>query len=96
MSLYELLSAEAAAQPAGAHGLIALDWLNGNRSVLVDHHLSGAIVGLTLATRPPDIYRALVEATAFGTRVIIDAFSRGRRAASPSSWWPAACSRTRS
>ncbi|HEX9541120.1 MAG TPA: FGGY-family carbohydrate kinase, partial [Streptosporangiaceae bacterium] len=47
---------------------------NGNRSVLVDHHLSGAVLGLTLATRAPDIYRALVESTAFGTRVIIDAF----------------------
>ena len=43
--------------------------------MLVDHHLSGVIVGLTLATRPPDIYRALVEATAFGTRVIIDTFA---------------------
>jgi L-ribulokinase len=74
ITLHELLSAEAAAQPAGGHGLIALDWLNGNRSVLVDHHLSGAIVGLTLATRPPEIYRALLEATAFGTRVIIEAF----------------------
>ncbi len=74
VTLHELLSAEAAAQPAGAHGLIALDWLSGNRSVLVDHHLSGAIVGLTLASRAPDIYRALLEATAFGTRVIIDAF----------------------
>jgi L-ribulokinase len=74
VSVHEVLSVEAAAQPAGAHGLIALDWLSGNRSVLVDHHLSGAIVGLTLATRAPDIYRALVESTAFGTRVIIDAF----------------------
>ena len=74
VSVHELLSAEAAAQPAGAHGLIALDWLNGNRSVLVDHALSGAIIGLTLATRAPDIYRALVESTAFGTRVIIDSF----------------------
>ena len=64
-----------APQPAGAHGLIALDWLNGNRSVLVDHHLSGVIVGLTLATRAPEIYRALLESTAFGTRVIIDAFA---------------------
>ncbi len=73
-SVHDLLSAEAIAQPAGAHGLIALDWLNGNRSVLVDHHLSGVIAGLTLATRPPDIYRALIEATAFGTRLIIDAF----------------------
>jgi L-ribulokinase len=75
VSLFDLLSADAARQPAGAHGLIALDWLNGNRSVLVDHHLSGAIAGLTLATRPPDIYRALVESTAFGTRVIIDTFA---------------------
>jgi L-ribulokinase len=74
ISVHDLLSAEAAAQPAGAHGLVALDWLNGNRSVLVDHHLSGVIAGLTLATRAPDIYRALVESTAFGTRVIIDAF----------------------
>jgi L-ribulokinase len=74
ITVHQLLSEEAAAQPAGAHGLIALDWLSGNRSVLVDHHLSGAIVGLTLASRAPDIYRALLEATAFGTRVIIDAF----------------------
>jgi L-ribulokinase len=75
ISVHQLLSDEAMAQPAGAHGLIALDWQSGNRSVLVDHHLSGMIAGLTLATRPPDIYRALVEATAFGTRVIIDAFT---------------------
>jgi L-ribulokinase len=74
ISLFDLLSEEAASKPAGAHGLIALDWLNGNRSVLVDHHLSGAVLGLTLATRAPDVYRALVESTAFGTRVIIDAF----------------------
>jgi L-ribulokinase len=75
VSVHELLSAEAIEQPAGAHGLVALDWLNGNRSVLVDHHLSGVIAGLTLATRPHEIYRALIEATAFGTRAIIDAFS---------------------
>jgi L-ribulokinase len=74
ISLFDLLSEEAARQPAGAHGLIALDWLNGNRSVLVDAHLSGAVLGLTLATRAPDIYRALVESTAFGARVITDAF----------------------
>jgi L-ribulokinase len=76
VSVHDLLSAEAATQPAGAHGLIALDWLNGNRSVLVDHHLSGVVAGLTLATRAPDIYRALIESTAFGTRVIIDAFEK--------------------
>ncbi len=74
LTVHELLSERAAGQPPGASGLIALDWLNGNRSVLVDHRLSGAIVGLTLATRAPDIYRSLVEATAFGTRVIVDAF----------------------
>jgi L-ribulokinase len=74
ISVHDVLSAEAAKQPAGAHGLIALDWLNGNRSVLVDHHLSGVLAGMTLATRAPDIYRAFVESTAFGTRVIIDAF----------------------
>jgi L-ribulokinase len=74
MSVHDLLSEQAAAQPVGAHGLVALDWHNGNRSVLVDHHLSGVVAGLTLATRAPDIYRALIESTAFGTRVIIDAF----------------------
>jgi L-ribulokinase len=74
LSVHDLLTEHAAAQPAGAHGLVALDWLSGNRSVLVDHYLSGAIVGLTLATRPPDIYRALMEATAFGARVIIESF----------------------
>src|SRR5215472_8543334 len=74
VSVQQLLDEKAMADPVGAHGLIALDWLSGNRSVLVDHALSGAIVGLTLATRAPDIYRALVESTAFGTRVIIDGF----------------------
>ena len=74
ISVHDLLTEEAAAQPAGAHGLVALDWFGGNRSVLVDHHLSGAIVGLTLATRPAEIYRALLESTAFGTRVIVESF----------------------
>jgi L-ribulokinase len=74
ISIHELLTEQAAAQPVGAHGLVALDWHSGNRSVLVDHHLSGVIAGLTLATRPHEVYRALLEATAFGTRVIIGAF----------------------
>ncbi|HZU56358.1 MAG TPA: ribulokinase [Actinocrinis sp.] len=74
ISVHELLTEQAAAQPVGAHGLVALDWHSGNRSVLVDHHLSGVIVGLTLSTKPHEVYRALLEATAFGTRVIIDAF----------------------
>jgi L-ribulokinase len=74
VSLPQLLDETAAAQPPGAHGLIALDWENGNRSVLVDAGLSGVIVGLTLATTAPEIYRALLEATAFGTRLIIETF----------------------
>ncbi|MCZ4119673.1 ribulokinase [Streptomyces sp. H39-S7] len=74
ISVHELLSRLAADQPVGGHGLVALDWWNGNRSVLVDHRLSGVLVGATLSTRPPEIYRALLESTAFGTRVIVEAF----------------------
>jgi L-ribulokinase len=75
LDVHAHISELAAAQEVGAHGLIALDWSNGNRSVLVDHELSGLIVGLTLATRAEDVYRALIEATAFGTRVILDALA---------------------
>ncbi|MDK9495197.1 ribulokinase [Streptomyces katrae] len=75
--LHTLLTRKAAGQPVGGHGLVALDWLGGNRSVLVDHRLSGVIAGLTLATRPEDVYRALLEATAFGTRVIVEALETG-------------------
>jgi L-ribulokinase len=74
ISVHDLLTEQAAALPVGAHGLVALDWLGGNRSVLVDHRLSGVIAGLTLATQPHEIYRALLESTAFGTRIIIEAF----------------------
>jgi L-ribulokinase len=77
LDLHAHLSELAARQAAGEHGLVALDWNNGNRSVLVDHELSGLIVGLTLATRAEDIYRALIEATAFGTRKIVEAFTDG-------------------
>jgi L-ribulokinase len=75
LDVHEYLSELAGAQEVGAHGLVALDWNNGNRSVLVDHELSGLIVGLTLATRAEDLYRALVEATAFGTRTILETFA---------------------
>jgi L-ribulokinase len=71
---HEHLTDLARNQHIGEHGLLALDWHSGNRSVLVDHELSGVIVGQTLATRPEDMYRALMEATAFGTRTIIDSF----------------------
>jgi L-ribulokinase len=74
VDLHEYLTQQAARQQVGAHGLVALDWLSGNRSVLVDHELSGLVVGLTLSTRPEDIYRALLESTAFGTRKIIESF----------------------
>ncbi|MEN3307546.1 MAG: L-ribulokinase [Micromonosporaceae bacterium] len=74
LGIHEYLAELAAAQPVGGHGLVALDWHNGNRSVLVDHDLSGVVIGQTLATRPEETYRALLEATAFGTRTIIDAF----------------------
>ena len=71
---HEELTAEAARLRPGETGLLALDWWNGNRSVLVDADLRGLLVGMTLATRPADIYRALIEGTAFGTRVIVEAF----------------------
>ncbi|MBQ4353941.1 MAG: ribulokinase [Clostridia bacterium] len=58
----------------GESGLVALDWWNGNRCPLVDYDLSGTIVGMTLATKPEEIFRALVEATAYGTRMIIENF----------------------
>jgi L-ribulokinase len=74
MDIHAYLESEAAKQKPGEHGLLALDWWNGNRSVLVDVNLSGLLIGATLATRAPDIYRALIEATAYGTRVIVESF----------------------
>ena len=74
LSIHQHLTNLAYAEPVGAHGLVALDWHSGNRSVLVDHELSGVVIGQTLATRPEQGYRALLEATAFGTRVIVETF----------------------
>jgi L-ribulokinase len=74
VDVHTVLEREAAALRPGESGLLALDWWNGNRSVLVDVDLTGLLVGATLATTAPEVYRALIEATAFGTRVIIDAF----------------------
>jgi L-ribulokinase len=76
VGVHDVLAEEAAALRPGESGLLALDWWNGNRSVLVDADLSGLLVGMTLATRAPEIYRALIEATAFGTRVIVEAFEQ--------------------
>ncbi len=75
VSIHGLLEERAAALRPGESGLLALDWWNGNRSVLVDADLSGLILGLTLATKPEEIYRALIEATAYGTRLIIENFA---------------------
>ncbi|MDR1600032.1 MAG: ribulokinase [Oscillospiraceae bacterium] len=74
ISPHELLTEKAGKLKAGESGLVALDWWNGNRSVLVDVDLTGLMVGMTLATKPEEIYRALIEATAYGTRVIVENF----------------------
>ncbi|PJJ55718.1 ribulokinase [Compostimonas suwonensis] len=75
LSVHQHLTELVKDQPVGAHGLLALDWNNGNRSVLVDTELSGLLLGQTLATRPEEIYRALLESTAFGTRMIVETFN---------------------
>ena len=71
---HEALSAAAAKLAPGESGLLALDWNNGNRTVLVDQRLTGLLVGQTLYTTPAEIYRALIEATAFGALTIINRF----------------------
>lgn len=76
MSIHNLMNEKAAALRPGESGLVALDWWNGNRSVLSDSELSGMILGMTLSTRPEEIYRALIEATAFGARKIIDTMTQ--------------------
>ena len=74
INIHQLLEEKAARLQPGASGLVALDWWNGNRSVLVDVDLTGLLVGATLATKAEEIYRALIEATAYGTRIIIETF----------------------
>jgi L-ribulokinase len=71
---HEALTAAAAKLRPGESGLLALDWNNGNRTILVDQRLTGLLVGLTLYTSPAEIYRALIEATAFGALTIINRF----------------------
>ena len=73
---HEYLARAGADAKPGESGLLALDWWNGNRSVLVNADLTGLMVGLTIHTTPAQIYRALMEATAFGTRVILEAFDK--------------------
>ncbi|QJD87079.1 ribulokinase [Cohnella herbarum] len=74
VGVHQWLTERAATYNPGETGLLALDWWNGNRSVLVDTNLTGVIVGYSLLTKPEEVYRTLLEATAFGTRKIIDAF----------------------
>jgi len=76
IGIYRLLTQKASDLKVGESGLVALDWWNGNRSILVDVNLTGVILGCTLLTRPEEIYRALIEATAYGTRMIIDNFNQ--------------------
>ena len=75
LDAHRLLTEKASCLRPGESGLIALDWWNGNRSVLMDADLTGMIMGMTLTTRPEEIYRALIEATAYGTRMILDTFA---------------------
>jgi len=75
-NIHTYLTEKARALRPGQSGLLALDWWNGNRSVLVDADLTGVLLGMTLQTKPEEIYRALIEATAFGTRMIIENFEK--------------------
>lgn len=73
-NIYKYLNEKAENLKAGESGVIALDWWNGNRSVLVDFNLTGLFIGMTLQTKPEALYRALIEATAYGAKKIIDTF----------------------
>ncbi len=75
ISVQQLLTEKAQRLRPGESGLLALDWWNGNRSVLVDTNLTGVMMGMTLQTKPEEMYRALIEATAYGTRMIVDTFA---------------------
>lgn len=75
INIHQLLEEKASKLKPGESGLVALDWWNGNRSVLVDADLTGVLLGATLLTKPEEIYRALIEATAFGTNMIIETFN---------------------
>lgn len=74
--IHEFLSEKAEALKPGESGLLALDWWNGNRSVLVDVDLTGMMLGMTLHTKPEEMYRALIEATAYGTKEIVENFRK--------------------
>ncbi len=77
MDIFRFITEKAAQLKVGENRLIALDWWNGNRSPYVDYELSGALVGLTLSTTPEQIFRALLESCAYGTKAIVDCFEKG-------------------
>jgi len=77
LSIHDVLTEKARLLKPGESGLLALDWWNGCRTPLVDAELSGMLVGYSLQTKPEEIYRALIEATAFGTRLIVELFQEG-------------------
>lgn len=74
MSIHSYLSLLASRKEPGETGLLALDWLNGNRSTLCNYDLSALVLGMTMQTKCEDVYRALIESTAFGCRAIVDNF----------------------
>lgn len=74
ISIHKLLREKANKLSVGESGLLALDWWNGNRSVLVNSNLTGMLLGMTLVTKPEEIYRALIEATAYGLKVIVEQY----------------------
>ena len=76
LSIQALLTEKAALLPAGAGGVMALDWLGGNKSCLANPNLTGLFIGLTLSTKPEQMYRALIEATAFGARAIVENYEK--------------------
>ncbi len=75
VNIHQLLEEKAARLQPGENGLLAIDWWNGNRTILVDADLTGMMLGMTLATKPEEMYRAMLESTAYGTRIIIDNFA---------------------
>ncbi len=76
ISVHKLLEEKLAGYKAGQSGLVALDWWNGVRSPLMDFNLNGMMVGMNLLTKPEEMYMALIEATAYGTRMIIESFEK--------------------
>ncbi|MFL6557206.1 MAG: ribulokinase, partial [Bacillus sp. (in: firmicutes)] len=76
IDIHQLLTEKASQLQVGESGLLALDWWNGNRSTLVDADLTGVLLGATLLTKPEEMYRALIEATAYGTRMIVETFRK--------------------